>query len=172
MFFTERTLTFLIADNSSAIRYGLRSLLMERFKDASLYLEDGVEGFLARLFMMRFDLVIVSEKIACQGKQQLSKEVISASFPRQPTILFLDSAVNRCPISGFVAAGYRGVLNKNLILPSIIKAIEKIVFEDVAFVYGTGEELVWVDVDNDLDMIISGIGKGLIGHNIEHITDV
>src|SRR5690606_2337711 len=108
-----RTLTFLIADNSSATRYGLRGLLMERFKDATLYLEDGTEGFLARLFMMRFDLVIVSEKIALRVKQQSSREVISASFPRQPTILFLDSAVNRYPISRFVAAGYRGVLNKN-----------------------------------------------------------
>src|SRR5690606_11465022 len=124
---------------------------------ATLYLEDGTEGFLARLFMMRFDLVIVSEKIALRVKQQSSREVISASFPRQPTILFLDSAVNRYPISRFVAAGYRGVLNKNLILPSMIKAIEKIVFKKAAFVYGAGEELVWVGVGDDLDMIIHEI---------------
>src|SRR5690606_24816188 len=105
MFFTEQTLTFIIADNSFAMSDSLRSILMERFKDATLYLEDGAEGFLARLFMMRFDLVIVSEKIALRVKQQSSKEVVSAGFPAQPTILFLDAA-NRYPISRFVTAGY------------------------------------------------------------------
>jgi len=120
----------------------MRSVLTERFADANVCFEENVDGFLASLSLSDYDLVIVSDEIADGAWFSRPAKKMSYACSECPTIVFFESNLRSDRVHEFAAKGYKGALNKNVGISVIIEAIDKILFNRAAFVYGVSDELI------------------------------
>ena len=142
MILPKRKLNFLVADRFPVIRCGLQDLLVRNFAGANVMLEEDADGFWGSLSLMCYDAVIVSYEIA-REVPSVKSACVSGGFGLYPSLMLFEFSLGDGWVTRFAEMGFKGVLNKRMGGAVILKVVERMLCEDVGFVYAVEGELVW-----------------------------